>query len=123
MEAGPPRPGDNRSNCVTYLGTGILDSMKAAGLTETLTFRPQGGSDVSVSGLVERPGRDPLNGVAVPMFRVLLSRDSSNGITADAINPSADRIVIPEHRGGTGIVRHVVRVTDETPDTLVIEAQ
>lgn len=105
---------------MTYLGSGILGAMKAAGKTESVTYRPQGGTAVAVEALVERPGRSETMGAGMPQMRVLVARDSTLGLTASSIKPNVDAFAVAEFLGGSAVDRYVQSVDDETADTLVV---
>jgi len=102
-----------------------LDSMKAAGLTETVEYRPGSGRRRSIAVLVDRLGRQPGEGggAARPEMTVTAIHDQRHGIDPTLIDTGTDHITVAEHAGGVATVRQIRRITAEDDDWVTVEVR
>lgn len=91
---------------------------------EQLVYRPAGAAARTVTGLVDRPGRDELTGVASPHFSVSLLNDAGSGVLVPGapggINTGGDLIDVAEWPGGASQRRQVAAVESADLDWIVL---
>lgn len=95
------------------------------GWTETVTWRPAGGTARTIQAQVDRGPRENQMHAAVAALRATVLVDDTLGVpAASAIDKGLDQLELAERRGGTARCRHIRDLSDQDDDdflTLVIE--
>ena len=96
-----------------------------AAMTEDVQYRPYRGRVRTVAAIIERMGPEGYASGSAGRFQVTVLDDEIDGIAADQIDLSGDRIDVPEKRGDTTLVsRRIHAVVDQDdPDFLVMEVR
>lgn len=76
---------------------------------ESITYKPFGGTNRTVAGVVVRSVDQSPNSPRVRMIiRITVANDSTTGISINDIDFSRDRVSVPTHKGGTAVDRAIV---------------
>jgi hypothetical protein len=99
-----------------------LASMVRQGLTESVIYRPSGGTARTIDAVVDRPGPQQMPGSGQPVrsdrIEITVLNDATLGISRAEINGGADTLDIARAVGGAAATRALGKPTEEDADWL-----
>jgi len=95
---------------------------RAAGLTETVTYRPAAGGSREIVAVVDRdaPSEPAGNSAVVLPLRLTVLNDASLGVCATEVDRGGDGFDVPELPGRPATSRLLVRVDSADDSWLVL---
>jgi len=97
-----------------------MQSLAAAGRSESVVYRPSAGEARTIEAIVERAGREAARGGAVPRMVVTVVNDATIGITPDEIDSGGDRLDVAEHLGDAAGWLQITEVMAENIDFITL---
>lgn len=99
-----------------------LATMTRIDLTESITYRPTGGTERSIYAVVDRQLPSTVPGSPAPVrahrWEVSVVNDATAGIAMSTLNLQLDKIDIADRSGGTAAARSIVAILEQDSEWL-----